>query len=270
MVLRTISMAGRRTAAAAIGAAALFVGSHAMGDARVWSPDHKHYAIDSPGLQVGKGQERERLEVFTEAGEKIAVAHVWLVEPDGTQRAGIRGCEEWGWVDATRLFCEGSIGPNVGVYLVFDARSGGELRELGGTGFVWSPDHSRIADVGDARDLGTVSEESASIEIDGKPVFPSEKDTEVHWFRSGLVWSPDSRHIAVVDYRQRQGSLYLVVIGVTGSKFEHKLQWQEKAEDWPPDLDFRVRWAGGQIIVTHGEKTQTVVMAGDANTLAHP
>ncbi|HMD96811.1 MAG TPA: hypothetical protein VKM93_05700 [Terriglobia bacterium] len=253
-------MASRRMAAAAIGAAALSLGSYAMGSAVAWSPDHKLYAVDSPGQQVGKGQERERIEVFTENGEKTAVAHVWLVEPDGTQRVGIRGCEDWGWVDSTRLFCEGSINPNVGVYLVFDARSGRELRELGGTGFVWSPDHSRIADVGDARDLGTVSEESTSIEIDGKAVFPSQKDTEVHRFRSGLVWSPDSRQIAVVDQRQGQGSLYLVVIGVAGSKSEHKLPWQEKAQDWPPDLDYGVRWAGNQIIVTHGQRTQTVVV----------
>ncbi len=263
-------MAGRRMAATAIGVAALFLGSQSLGSAVTWSPDHKRYAVDSRGQQVGKGEERERLEVFTERGDKIAVAHVWLVEPDGTQRVGIRGCEEWGWVDSTRLFCEGTVGPNVGVYLVFDARSGRELWELDGTGFVWSPDRSRIADVGDARDLGTVSEESTSIEIDGKPVFPSRKDTEVHWFRSGLFWSPDSRRIVVVDHRQRQGALYLMVIGVNGSKFEHKLPWQEKAKDWPPDLDYRVRWAGGRIIIAHGEKTQTVVMAEDANMSAHP
>ena len=155
------------------------------------------------------------------------LTHVWLVEPDGTSRAGIRGCESWGWVDSTRLFCEGTINPNYGVYLVFDARTGRELQELIGTGFVWSPDRSRIADVEDARELGTVSDNSNSIEVQGKPVFPSEKDSDLHWFRSGLVWSPDSRYIAVVDLRRNQGSLFLVVVGVTGSTFEHKLDWQE-------------------------------------------
>jgi len=189
------------------------------------------------------------------------LTHVWLVEPDGTSRAGIRGCESWGWVDSTRLFCEGTINPNYGVYLVFDARTGRELQELIGTGFVWSPDRSRIADVEDARELGTVSDNSNSIEVQGKPVFPSEKDSDLHWFRSGLVWSPGSRYIAVVDLRRNQGSLFLVVVGVTGSTFEHKLDWQENGGDWPPELDFSVRWVGAEIIVTHGGRTQTVKMA---------
>jgi hypothetical protein len=272
-------------AVAAIGTAALFLCSRAMGqtivwsrerklsvspsvksdklngEKVVWSPDHKLYAVDSPGRQVDKGQERERLVIFTEQGKKIAVAHVWLVEPDGTYRAGIRGCETWGWVDSTRLFCEGTINPNDGVYLVFDALSGRELRELIGTGFVWSPDRSRIADVGDARELGAVSDNSNSIEIEGKPLFPSEKDIDLHWFRSELVWSPNSRYIAVVDLRQKQGSLYLVVVGVTGSTFERKLDWQENGGGWPPELDFSVRWVGNEIIVAHCGRRQTVTMA---------
>jgi len=285
MVHKIVLMAGRRVSVAVMGTAALFLCSHAMGqtivwsherklsvspsgksdepeaEKVVWSPDHKLYAVDAPGQQVGNGQERERLVIFTEQGKEIAVAHVWLVEPDGTYRAGIRGCESWGWVDATRLFCEGTINPQYGVYLVFDARSGRELRELIGTGFVWSPDRSRVADVGDARDLGAVSDNSNSIEVEGKPAFPSEKDTDLHWFRSGLVWSPDSHYIAVVDLRQKQGALYLVVVGLTGSTFERKLDWQEKGGDWPPDLDFSVRWAGNQIVVAHGGRTQTVMMA---------
>jgi hypothetical protein len=261
MLQRTISTASGRTGATATCAAVLFVSSLATGATVVWSPDHKLYVVDSPGLQVGKGQERERLEIFTEQGERIAVAHVWLVEPDGTSRVGIRGCESWGWIDSTRVFCQGTIDPNNGIYLVFDARSGRELHEIIGTGFMWSPDRSRMAAVGDARDLGAVSENADSIEVQGKPVFPSAKDTELHWFRSGLVWSPDSRYIAVVDHRQKQGSVYLVVVGVTGSTFEHKLDWQEKPGDWPPDLDFSVRWEGNQIVVAHGGRTQTVVMA---------
>ena len=272
-------------AVAAMGTVALFLCSHAMGQAIVWShegrlsvspsaksdeskaekvvwsPDHKLYAVETPGRQVGKGQERERLIIFTEQGKEIAVAHVWLVEPDGTYRAGIRGCESWGWIDPARVFCQGMINPNDGVYLVFDAKSGRELRELMGTGFVWSPDRSRIADVGDARELGAVSDNSNSVEVDGKPVFPSEKDSDLHWFRSELAWSPDSRYIAVVDLRHKQGSLYLVLVGLTGITFENKLDWQENGGDWPPDLDFSVRWAGNQIIVAHSGRTQTVMMA---------
>src|SRR5271169_5363662 len=136
MVQRIVPTPGRRTAAAVACAAVLFLCSRATGATVVWSPDHKLYAVDSPGQQVGKGQERERLEIFTEQGKQIAVAHVWLVEPDGTNRAGIRGCESWGWVDSARVFCEGIADPDNGIYLVFDARSGRELQELIGTGFV--------------------------------------------------------------------------------------------------------------------------------------
>jgi hypothetical protein len=242
-------------------AAVLLLCSRVTGATVVWSPDHKLYAVDSPGQQVGKGQERERLEIFTKQGKPIAVAHVWLVEPDGTNRAGIRGCESWGWVDSARLFCEGTVDPDNGIYLVFDARTGRERQELIGTGFVWSPDHASIANVGDARDLGTVSENSHSIEVQGKLVFPSEKDSRLHWFRSPLVWSPDSGQIAVADFLPKQGSVHLIVVGVAGGAFERKLGWQETARDWPPELDFSVQWTGNQITVTHGAKTETVVIA---------
>jgi hypothetical protein len=262
MVQRIVPTPGRRKGAAAACAAVLFLCSRATGATVVRSPDHKLYAVDSPGQQVGKGQERERLEIFTEQGKQIAVAHVWLVEPDGTARVGIRGCESWGWVDSTRLFCQGTAGPDSGVYLLFDARSGHELQEWIGRGFVWSPDHASIANVGDARDLGTVSENSDSIEVQGKLVFPSEKDSRLHWFRSPLVWSSDSRQIAVADFLPKQGSVHLIVVGVAGGAFERKLGWQETtAGDWPPELDFSVQWTGNQITVTHGAKTETVAIA---------
>jgi len=183
----------------------LFLCLHAIGATVAWSPDHRRYAADSPGQQVGKGQERERLEIFDEKGKQIAVAHVWLVEPDGTNRAGIRGCESWGWVDSAPVFYQGTADPDSGVYLVFDARRGRELQESIGTGFVWSPHHASIANVGDARVLGTVSENSDSIEVEGKLVFPSQKDSRLHWFRSPLVRSPDSHHIAVADFPSEAG-----------------------------------------------------------------
>jgi len=94
-----------------------------------WSPDHKLFAVELPGQQIGKGIERERLVIYSITGDRVAIAHVWDVEPDGTMRAGIRGCEIWGWIDAQKLFCEGSVNPHVGVYLTFDANTGRELGE---------------------------------------------------------------------------------------------------------------------------------------------
>ncbi len=244
-----------------LAAAALLSCSHALGEGRVvWSPDHKLYAVSTPGERDGQGQERERLEVFTEDGRKIAVAHVWLVEPDGTYRAGIRGCESWGWVDSARLFCQGSASPSVGIYLLFDARSGRELGEFTGTGFVWSPDLSLLASIGDARDLGVVAEESDSIEVQGKPLYPTEKDTQPHWFRSPLTWSPDGRYLGVVDNRPNQQSLYLVVVGIGGRRFEQRLRWPGQAQDYPPVQDFSVHWAGKEVVVEHAGTTQSVAV----------
>src|SRR5712692_195131 len=112
------------------------------------SPDRTLYVVAEPGQRVGKGEERERLVIHTAGGAQVAIAHVWLVEPDGTGRVGIRGCEDWGWVDNSRLFCRGTINPSTEIYLVFDAKTGNELQELGGTNFVWSPDHGHLASFG--------------------------------------------------------------------------------------------------------------------------
>src|ERR1019366_7468205 len=240
------------------GALALLVCAAAQGSGSIlWSPDHKLYAVSLPGKRIEKGEERERFVIYTERGEEIAVAHIWEIEPDGTMRVGIRGCERWGWIESTRLFCEGSINPSTGVYLVFDAKSGRELRELFGNNFVWSPDHSLIANFGNVPHFSSVEQKSDSVEIQGKRLYPDEKDTEQHWFRSELVWSPDNRSVAVVDHRRKQGALYLVIVGVNGRNSEYKLRWQIPLEEWFPNLDFSVRWGGHHATVQYSGAEQT-------------
>ena len=241
------------------GALTLLAYSAAQGsDSILWSPDHKLYAVSLPGKRIEKGEERERFVIYTERGEEIAVAHIWNIEPDGTWRVGIRGCERWGWIESARLFCEGSINPSTGVYLEFDAKSGRELRELIGNNFVWSPDRSLIANFGNVPHFSWVEQKSDSVEIQGKRLYPDEKDTEQHWFRSELVWSPDNRSLAVVDHRRKQGSLYLVIVGVTGRISEYKLHWQIPLEEWVPKLDFSVRWSGHIATVQYAGEEQTL------------
>jgi hypothetical protein len=87
--------------------------------------------------------------------------------------------------------------------------------------------------------ISRLSDNSDSVEVQGKVVSLLRKTSIWHWFRSALVWSPDSSYIAVVDLRQKQQLLYLVVVGLAGSTFEHKLDWQDNATDWPPSLDFQ-------------------------------
>jgi len=244
-----------------IGATALALASPARcQDSRRWSSDHRWYALSAPGQRVGNGQERERLVVYTSADVQVAVAHVWLVEPDGTMRVGIRGCEDWGWIGATRLFCEGTINPSTGIYLVFDAKSGRELRELAGSNFVWSPDQSKIANFGNVPHFSAVENKSDSLEIEGKLVYPSVESAEQHWFRSEPVWSADSRRVALVDHRRKQNAVYLAVAAVTGNNSAYKLPWQVPLEDWPPDLDFSVRWEGKRVVVRHAGMTQIVTV----------
>jgi hypothetical protein len=117
-----------------------------LAQAGIPSPDKQLYAVEQAGQRVGQGEERERVSVFTSAGKLVSVLHIWLTEPDGTLRVGIRGCESSGWIDSTRFFCEGTINPSTGVYLWFDAKTGKELGEAPGRRvyMVAGPDHTGI------------------------------------------------------------------------------------------------------------------------------
>jgi hypothetical protein len=68
--------------------------------------------------------------IYSAEGKEIAVAHVWLAEPDGTIRGGIRGCESAGWLNSALIFCKGTFNPYQSVELVFDAMTGQELQEI--------------------------------------------------------------------------------------------------------------------------------------------
>jgi hypothetical protein len=213
------------------------------------SPDRTLYAVAQAGQRVGEGEERERLVTYTNGGRQVAIAHVWVIEPDGTRRAGIRGCEDWGWVDNARLFCEGTINPSSGIYLVFDARTGKELLERVGNRFVWSPNRARLANFGNVPHFTDVEDKSDSLELQGKLVYPRAGDTNQHWFRSLPVWSPDSRAVAVVDHRRRQNGFILVVVTAAGRASEYPLEWKTESEEWPAPLDFELRWDGPRIVV---------------------
>jgi hypothetical protein len=222
------------------------------------SPDRALYAMAERGQRVGAGEERERLVVYTASGAPVAVAHVWLVEPDGSRRAGIRGCEDWGWVDNTRLFCRGTINPSTEIYLVFDAKTGAELHEFAGSHFVWSPNRRYVAGFGNVPHFTDLKDKSDSIELQGKPLYPKPGDIEQHWFRSLPVWAADSQAFAVVDHRRKRNTFVLVVAAVSGGILEIPLASKAASEEWPVPLDFELRWEGRRIVVRH-HGTQQVV-----------
>ena len=227
---------------------------------RIPSPDRKLYTVKEQGQRVGQGEERERFSVFTSEGKPVSVLHIWLTEPDGTRRVGIRGCESSGWIDSTRFFCEGSLNPSTGIYLWFDARTGEELGEAGGTQFTWSPDYTELAHFGNVPHFTDVDDKSESLNIGAQtwpPEFPP--DPEQHWFRSDLSWSPDSKSVAIVDHQRRNKKAFFLEIldSKTGKTIEHKLQWPDEVDVWDPDHDFKIEWTSSQVTVHRAGMTQT-------------
>ena len=220
------------------------------------SPDDKLYAVAQAGQKVGKGEEIGRFAIFRSAGDQPAsILHIWLTEPDGTARVGIRGCESFGWIDNTRFYCQGSINPSTGVYLWFDATTGKELGEALGDDFVWSPDHRALANLGNVPHFSPADSKSDSLEVAGHVWPPAgSSDGEQHWFRSDLSWSPDGKYVAVVDHQRRKSkAFYLEIIEcATGKAIEHKLHWADEADEWPPDHDFAIHWSAAEVTVDHG------------------
>jgi len=225
--------------------------------ARIPSPDKQLYAVCEKSQEIGRGEERERISVFSSEGKLVSVLHVWLTEPEGTDRVGIRGCESSGWIDSTRFFCDGSLNPSTGVYFWFDARTGKELGEALGTGFTWSPDHTELAYFGNVPHFTDVDFKSDSVNF-GTHRWPESPDSEQHWFRSDLSWSPDGKSVAVVDHQRRnKKGLFLERLdSKTGQMTEYRLQWPGEVDEWAPDHDFKIEWTAGQVSVHRAGKVQ--------------
>jgi|ERR1017187_2680357 hypothetical protein len=222
------------------------------------SPDKQLYAVGEKGQRIGQGEERERVSVFTSEGRPVSVLHIWLTEPDGTDRVGIRGCESSGWIDSTRFFCEGSLNPSTGVYRWFDARTGKELGEALGEQFTWSPDHTELAYFGNVPHFTDVAFKSDSLNV-GTHRWPEYPDPEQHWFRSDLSWSPDGKWVAIVDHQRRnkKGFFLEILDSKTGQRTEHRLQWPDEVDEWWPDHDFKIEWTASQVTVHRAGMVQT-------------
>lgn len=227
---------------------------------RIPSPDKKLYAVSEEGQKVGQGEERERFSIFTSAGKLVSVLHIWLTQPDGIGRIGIRGCESSGWIDSTRFFCEGTLNPSLGIYLWFDARTGREIGEDIGGPFTWSPDRTELAYFGNVPHFTEIDAKSDSL-IVGQHTWPPESssDHEQHWFRSNVLWSPDSKTVAIVDHQRRNRKAFYLEIfdSKTGERTEHKLQWADEADEWYPAHDFDIHWSASQVTIRYSGMSQT-------------
>ena len=178
--------------------------------------------MERPGQRIGKGQEIERLVVYSAGGKEVAVAHIWTVQPD--------------------------------------AKTGRELHELAWSNFIWSPNGASIANFGNVPHFSAPEGASDSLAIEGKQVYPTEGDGERHWFRSPFGWSPDSKYVALVDERRHQEALYLAIVRVNGSRPEYRLGWRDRSEDWPPVQDFSVFLGEREVTVKYRGAGQAVAI----------
>jgi hypothetical protein len=219
------------------------------------SPDSRLYAV----RETGRAGERERFTIFSSSGKRIAVLPISLADSNSTLRVGIRGCDQFGWIDNTRFFCEGSVNPSSGVYRWFHAISGKELGEAIGTQFTWSPNKTVLASFGNVPHFTEVEYKSDFLVV-GKRTWPrDEAAKEQHWFRSPISWSPEGKQVAIVDHQRRvRKALYLETVDVeSGEATEHRLKWPGDTQNWPPAHDFKVEWTKTNIIVRRGLEFQS-------------
>jgi hypothetical protein len=212
------------------------------------SPSRSMYAVLEPGKNGdgGAGDARGRIVIHDAAGSLIATADLG---PRPGSAIGLGDCEQWGWLDEARVFCENSLNPSSALHLVFDAKSGKRLNELVGSGFVWSADLKNVAHFGDVPHLSPLEQKSDSLEIQGVRVYPDRTDTDHHWFVSDLVWSPSSDAVAFVDYR-REREVASLIVATTSGVSEYRLPEWSHVEQWS-NRDYQLRWLGNRVVVRH-------------------
>jgi hypothetical protein len=212
------------------------------GQLKIWSPGGKMYAMRLPREQAKRDDVVESFRIHTADGKKVSM--IYIEEPS-------RGCEDIGWIDARRFFCEGSINPSTVIYRYFDAISGKEIGERYGSDFTWSPDNLKIANFGNVPHFTDWNLKSDSLEI-GKHRYPKNDDGERHLFHSGITWSPDSEKVAIVDHQIKKSAYHLVVVSITGKVFECRLKWNsadKEKDEYPAERDFKLQWNGNKIMV---------------------
>ncbi len=126
------------------------------------------------------------------------------------------------WAGPGTIAAECHVNPSLGQYLEVDLASGRTVRELLGYDFTRSPDGRKVAHVGWIVHFAPRWAQSEYLQIDDATVYPLEKGKRpvsqkglpeppqmvqqrgltfsgIHEFQPGLSWSPDSRHVALID-----------------------------------------------------------------------
>jgi hypothetical protein len=126
------------------------------------------------------------------------------------------------WAGPGNVAIECHINPSLSEYVEIDAATGRTTRDLLGYEFTRSPDGKRVAHVGWIVHFAPPYAKSHYLQVDDTTVYPLPAGRGpvkqeglsappevvrrrgltyfgIHDFQSGLFWSPDSRHLALVD-----------------------------------------------------------------------
>ena len=126
------------------------------------------------------------------------------------------------WAGSNAISVECHINPSLSEYIETDLETGQTTRDLLGYDFTLSPDGKKVAHVGWIPHFAPPFAKSNYLQLDNTTVYPlpegaapvEQKDLSeppdvvdndglsffgIHEFVSGLRWSPDSQHIALVD-----------------------------------------------------------------------
>jgi hypothetical protein len=126
------------------------------------------------------------------------------------------------WTGRNRVAAECHINPSLSDYIETDISDGRTTRHLSGYDFTVSPDGKQVAHVGWIIHFAPRWAQSNYLQVENTTVYPlpkgvkptEQKELEgppqvvrhsgatyygIHDFHPGLAWSPDSRHIALLD-----------------------------------------------------------------------
>lgn len=126
------------------------------------------------------------------------------------------------WAAPGSISAECHINPSLEQYIEIDLATGRNIRNLLGYGFTRSPDGRKVAHAGWIVHFAPRYVQSDYLQVDGLTVYPLPKGQRplqqkglseppqvvhqsgltfsgIHEFQPGFFWSPDSRHIALID-----------------------------------------------------------------------
>lgn len=122
------------------------------------------------------------------------------------------------WVDNNRYGYEGHINPSLSEYRIVDINSGNIVAAYLGAGFKWSPDRTKLSQIGEIVHFAPSETQNDSVQINKKAVYSLPKDNLKHYINTSLSWSPDSKYLAFIEKHETNGKEILIILTAEGGK----------------------------------------------------